>query len=218
MIDRNFLDNILDSHTIQKHSEYRPMENPPKKLLEQVSDVIRLKHYSYKTEKSYINWIKRYILFHNKRHPREMGGKEIEEFLTYLAVEENVAASTQNQALSAVLFLYKEVLKQELDLQVDAVRAKRSRYVPTVLTKEEVLAIINHLSGVHQLIVKLLYGTGLRQTECLQLRVKDIDFAQNQVIVRDGKGMESRVTMSPISLAEELKFHLEIVKRFSAIC
>ena len=103
------------------------MEKPPKKLLEQVRDVIRLKHYSYKTEKSYINWIKRYILFHNKRHPREMGGKEIEEFLTHLAVEENVAASTQNQALSAILFLYKEVLKQDLDLQVDAVRAKRSR-------------------------------------------------------------------------------------------
>lgn len=140
-----------------------------------------------------------------------MGGKEIEEFLTYLAVEENVAASTQNQALSAILFLYKEVLKQELDLQVDAVRAKRIRYVPTVLTKEEVLPFINHLSGVHQLIVKLLYGTGLRQTECLQLRVKDIDFAQKQVIVRDGKGIESRVTMLPTSLAEELKFHLEIV-------
>ena len=134
-----------------------------------------------------------------------MGGKEIEEFLTHLAVEENVASSTQNQALSAVLFLYKEVLKQELDLKVDAVRAKRSRYVPTVLTREEVLAIINHLSGVHQLIVKFLYGTGLRQTECLQLRVKDIDFAQNQVIVRDGKGMESRVTVLPISLAIVLR-------------
>ncbi|GAB4227049.1 MAG: hypothetical protein Kow0049_06830 [Stanieria sp.] len=110
------------------------MEKPTKKLLEQVSDVIRLKHYSYKTEKSYVNWIKRYILFHNKRHPREMSGREIEEFLTHLAVEENVAASTQNQALNAILFLYKEVLKQELDLQVDAVRAKRSRYLPTVLT------------------------------------------------------------------------------------
>lgn len=142
-----------------------------------------------------------------------MAGKEIEEFLTYLAVHENVAASTQNQALSAILFLYKEVLRQELDLQVDSVRAKRSRYVPTVLTKEEVLAIINYLTGVHQLIVKLLYGTGLRQTECLQLRVKDVDFLQKQVIVRNAKGMESRVTMLPISLIEELKFHLEIVKR-----
>jgi integron integrase len=213
MIAGIFLDNIPHSHIIQKSSEYRPMEKPPKKLFEQVRDIIRVKHYSYKTEKSYISWIKRYILFHNKRHPREMGGKEIEEFLTYLAIQENVAASTQNQALSAILFLYKEVLRQDLDLQVDAVRAKRSRYVPTVLTREEVLSIINHLSGVHQLIVKLLYGTGLRQTECLQLRVKDIDFAQKQVIVRDGKGMESRVTMLPTSLAEELSFHLEIVKR-----
>lgn len=213
MIAGIFLDNIPNSRTIQKYSEYCPMEKPPKKLLEQVRDIIRVKHYSYKTEKSYISWIKRYILFHDKRHPREMGGKEIEEFLTYLAVEENVAASTQNQALSAILFLYREVLRQDLDLQVDAVRAKRSRYVPTVLTREEALSIINHLSGVHQLIVKLLYGTGLRQAECLQLRVKDIDFAQKQVIVRDGKGMESRVTMLPTSLAEELRFHLEIVKR-----
>jgi integron integrase len=189
------------------------VEKPPKKLLEQVSDVIRLKHYSYKTEKSYVNWIKRYIIFHDKRHPQEMGGREIEEFLTHLAVEENVAASTQNQALNAILFLYKEVLKQELDLQVDAVRAKRSRYLPTVLTKEEVLAIIDNLSGVYQLVVKLLYGTGLRQTECLQLRVKDLDFAQKQLIVRDAKGMESRVTMLPTSLIEELQFHLQIVKR-----
>jgi integrase len=116
-----------------------------------------------------------------------MGGSEIEEFLTHLAVKENVAASTQNQALNAILFLYKEVLKQELDLHVDAVRAKRSRYLPTVLTKKEVLAIINNLSGVYQLVVKLLYGTGLRQTECLQLRVKDLDFAQQQLTIRDTK-------------------------------
>lgn len=189
------------------------MEKPPKKLLEQVSNIIRIKHYSYKTEKSYVNWIKRYIIFHDKRHPKEMGGREIEEFLTHLAVKENVAASTQNQALNAILFLYKEVLQQELDLRVDAVRAKRSRYLPTVLTKEEVLAIINNLSGVYQLVVKILYGTGLRQTECLQLRVKDLDFAQKQLIVRDAKGRESRVTMLPTSLIEELQFHLQIVKR-----
>jgi integron integrase len=195
---------ILDIITVDK---------PPKKLLEQVRDIIRIKHYSYKTEKSYLSWIKRYILFHNKRHPREMGAQEIEDFLTYLAVKENVAASTQNQALSAVLFLYKEVLRQELDLQVDAVRAKQSRYIPTVLSREEVLEIINNLSGVYQLLVKLLYGTGLRQTECLQLRVKDLDFAQRQVVVRDGKGMESRVTMLPASLIEDLRFHLQLVKR-----
>jgi integron integrase len=202
-----------NKYNIKNFSGYHSVEKPPKKLLEQVSDIIRLKHYSYKTEKSYINWIKRYIIFHGKRHPREMGGKEIEEFLTHLAVEENVAASTQNQALNAILFLYKEVLKQELDLKVDAVRAKRSKYLPTVLTKEEVLAIINNLSGVYQLVVKLLYGTGLRQTECLQLRVKDLDFAQQQLTIRDTKGMESRVTMLPTSLIEELQLHLQIVKR-----
>jgi len=202
-----------DKYTIKNFSGYHSVEKRPKKLLEQVSDVIWIKHYSYKTEKSYIGWIKRYILFHNKRHPKEMGSAEIEAFLTHLAVEENVAASTQNQALNAILFLYREVIKQELDLQVDAVRAKRSRYIPTVLTKEEVLAIINNLSGVYQLLVKLLYGTGLRQTECLQLHVKDIDFAQKQVIAKDGKGMESRGTMLPTSLIEELQFNLQIVKR-----
>jgi integrase len=141
-----------------------------------------------------------------------MGSKEIEEFLTHLAVNENVAASMQNQALHAVLFLYKEVLKQDLDLKVDAVRAKKSKYLLTVLTEDEVLAIIQKLSGVHQLLIKLLYGTGLRLTEGLSLRVKDVDFAQNQIIVRDTKGNESRVTMLPESIAGELKIHLQSVK------
>jgi site-specific recombinase XerD len=122
--------------------------------------VIRVKHYSYKTEQSYVNSIVRYILYHNKRHPQEMGSKEIEEFLTHLAVERNVAASTQNQALQAILFLYREVLRQELDLKVDAVRAKRSKYLPTVLSKEEVLVIIGNLQGTYQLVAKMLYGTG----------------------------------------------------------
>ncbi len=188
------------------------IEPPPKKLLDQVRDVIRVKHYSYKTEKSYVNWIKRYILHHNKRHPQEMGSKEIEEFLTYLAVEQNVAASTQNQALHAILFLYKDVLRQELDLNVDAVRAKRSRYLPTVLSKEEVLAVIGNLPGTYQLVAKMLYGTGLRLTEVLQLRIKDIDFAHCQIVVRDTKGMESRVTMLPNSIAEDLKVHLQKVR------
>jgi len=188
------------------------MEQRPKKLLEQVQDVIRLKHYSYQTEKTYIYWIRRYILFHNKRHPKDMGSAEIEGFLTHLAVHENVAASTQNQALHAVLFLYREVLKQDLDLKVDALRAKKSKYLPTVLTKDEVFAIIQQLSGVHQLLIKLLYGTGLRLNEGLSLRVKDIDFAQNQITVRDPKGNESRVTMLPESIAEELKIHLQGVK------
>ena len=188
------------------------MEQRPKKLIEQVRDAIRLKHYSYQTEKTYVYWIKRYIFFHNKRHPKDMGGKEIEAFLTDLAVNQKVAASTQNQALHALLFLYKEVLRQELDLKVDAVRAKKTKYLPTVLTKEEVVAIIQQLSGVHQLLIKLLYGTGLRLSEGLSLRVKDVDFAQQQIIVRDTKGNESRVTMLPESIAEELKIHLQSVK------
>jgi integron integrase len=188
------------------------MEQRPKKLIEQLQDVIRLKHYSYQTEKTYIHWIKRYILFHNKQHPKDMGGKEIEAFLTDLAVNQKVAASTQNQALHAILFLYKEVLRQELDLKVNAVRAKKTKYLPTVLTKEQVVAIVQQLSGIHQLLIKLLYGTGLRLSEGLNLRVKDIDFAQQQIIVRDAKGNESRVTMLPESIAEELKIHLQSVK------
>lgn len=188
------------------------MSQRPKKLLEQVQDVIRLKHYSYQTEKTYIYWIRRYIFFHDKRHPKDMGSNEIEAFLTDLAVNQKVAASTQNQALHAVLFLYKKVLKQDLDLKVNAVRAKKSKYLPTVLTRDEVFLIIKQLSGVYQLLIKLLYGTGLRLSEGLSLRVKDVDFAQRQIIVRDTKGNESRVTMIPDSLAEELKIHLQGVK------
>ena len=155
------------------------MQSKPRTLLEAVRDAIRIKHYSYRTEKSYVNWIKRYIRFHNWQHPRELGGPEIEAFLTHLAVTEKVAASTQNQALSALLFLYRTVLQLDLDLNLDAVRAKRSQYVPTVLSKEEVRAVIQQLSGVYRLVVQLLYGCGFRQIECLRLRVKDIDFAQH---------------------------------------
>lgn len=140
-------------------SEYHFMEKPPKKLLEQVSDVIRLKHYSCKTEKSYVNWIKHYIIFHGKRHPREMGEREIEEFLTHLAVDKNIAAYTQNQALNAI-FLYKAVLKQELELQVDAVRAKRSKYLPTVLTKEDELRFhLQIVKRLHQQDLSKGYGS-----------------------------------------------------------
>ncbi|WP_156815354.1 integron integrase [Pseudanabaena sp. PCC 6802] len=187
-------------------------EPPPKKLLDRVRDAIRVKHYSYQTEKSYVQWIRRYILFHNKRHPSEMGGNEINAFLTHLAVVENVAASTQNQALSAILFLYREVLQQELDLNLDAVRAKRPRRLPTVLTIEEVREVLQNMDGVCQLVAKLLYGSGLRVNEALGLRVKDIDFAQKQLQIRDCKGMESRITMLPDSLVESLQDHLHSVK------
>lgn len=189
------------------------MESRPKKLLDQVRDAIRLKHYSYRTEQSYVAWVRRYILFHNKRHPNEMGHAEVEAFLTYLAVDGQVSASTQNQALSALLFLYRYVLQQELDGPLDAVRAKRSRYLPTVLSKDEVRVVLQRVSGVHGLVLKMLYGSGLRLTEGLHLRVKDVDFAQRQIVVRDAKGHESRVTMLPTSLIEPLQVHLQQVKQ-----
>lgn len=189
------------------------MELRPKKLLDQVRDAIRLKHYSYRTEQSYVAWIRRYILFHNKQHPKDMGVAEIEAFLSHLAVSEQVSASTQNQALCALLFLYKYVLKQPITESLDAVRAKKSRYLPTVLTKAEIRSVIQHLSGVYQLFIQLLYGSGLRLSEGLRLRVKDIDFAQRQIVVRDVKGNEGRVTMLPASLIEPLQKHLQRVRQ-----
>ena len=168
------------------------MEQRPKKLLDQVRDVIRLKHYSIRTEQAYVDWIKRYILFHNRRHPNEMGSQEIEAFLTYLAVERNVAASTQNQALSALLFLYRYVLQKDLDGPIDSVRAKKPKRLPTVLTKQETFKVIGYLTGTQQLMAKLLYGSGLRLLECVRLRVKDVDFAQRQIVVRDAKGHKDR--------------------------
>ena len=154
-----------------------PSKKPPeKRLLDQVRDAIRTKHYSIRTEEAYVNWVRRFILYHGKRHPKEMGGPEIEAFLTHLAVEGHVSASTQNQALSALLFLYRIVLHQELDYPIDSVRAKPSQHLPEVLTKDEARQVIAQLSGIYQLQAKLLYGSGLRLLECLRLRVKDLDF------------------------------------------
>jgi integron integrase len=184
-----------------------------KKLLDQVRDVIRLKHYSIRTEEAYVDWIKRFILFHNKRHPKELGSPEIEAFLTHLAVEGHVAASTQNQALAALLFLYRDVLRQELADPINAMRAKESQHLPAVLTKDEARRVIAQLSGIYQLQARLLYGAGLRLLECLRLRVKDVDFERRAIIVRDTKGDEDRVTMLPDSVVEPLKEHLQRVKR-----
>jgi hypothetical protein len=158
------------------------MEPRPKKLLDQVRDALRLKHYSIRTENSYVDWIRRYILFHGKRHPNEMGTAEVEAFLTHLAVKGNVAAPTQNQALSALLFLYRDMLHKDLG-PIDALRAKKPKRLPTVLTKEEVRRVLGHLSGTHQLMAKLLYGSGLRLMKCLRLRVKDIDFLPDAIVV-----------------------------------
>jgi len=188
------------------------MEPRPKKLLDQLRDAIRLKHYAYRTDEIVRSVARRYILFHDKRHPNEMGRVEIEAFLTHLAVQEQVAASTQNQALNAILFLYREVLKLEVS-EVNAMRAKRTQYLPTVLTKAEAREVIQNVCGVQQLVVKLLYGGGLRLCEGLRLRVKDVDFAQHQILVRDGKGSKSRVTMLPASVTAELHDHLVSVKR-----
>lgn len=189
------------------------MDTRPRKLLDQVRDAIRVKHYSPRTEDSYVQWIKRFILFHNKRHPREMNRTEITAFLTNLAVHEKVAASTQTQALSALLFLYREVLKIELEPGLDLIRAQKPQRLPTVLTKSEVLSVIDKMSGVTQLMARLLYGTGLRVSECVQLRVKDIDFAQRQILIRAAKGMKDRVTVLPETLIKPLHDHLATVKR-----
>jgi integron integrase len=182
------------------------------KLLDQVRQAIRLKNYSYRTEKAYVRWIKRYILFHQKQHPAEMGPDQVEAFLTHLAVEGNVAASTQNQALSALLFLYNEVLKQPLG-QVDVTWAKKPVRLPVVLTRQEVQVVINNLSGIPLLVVQLLYGGGLRLTECLRLRVQDVDFGQKLVVVRDGKGQKDRTTTLPDSIIPFLQTHLQEVKQ-----
>ena len=186
---------------------------PPRKLLDQVRDALRVKHYAYRTEESYIQWIRRYILFHNKRHPKEMAEPEIQAFLTHLAVEGTVAASTQNQALSALLFLYRHVLHQPLTDSIDAVRARQSKHLPTVLTPEETHQLLAHLQGTHQLLAKLLYGAGLRVNEGLRLRVKDIDFAQNQLIIRDAKGNRDRLTILPQSLVPQIQAHLVQVQQ-----
>jgi len=182
------------------------------RLLDQVRNALRLKHYSMRTEETYVGWIKRYIFFHNKRHSKDMGDEEIKSFLTNLAVNRNVAASTQNQAFNALLFLYREVLKQEFGDISGVVRAKKPRRLPVVFTKEEVRAIIDQLDGSKWLMAQLMYGAGLRVMECMRLRIKNIDFSYQQITVRDGKGGNGRVNMLPGITVEHLKRHLEKVK------
>jgi integron integrase len=182
------------------------------KLLDQVRGKIRLKHYSLRTEQAYSDWIRRFIRFHGTRHPREMGAAEVEAFLTHLAVDGKVAASTQNQAKSALLFLYKEVLESELPWLDNVEQAKAPKRLPVVLTRAEVQALLTRLDGTHWLMASLLYGAGLRLMECLRLRVKDVDFSRKEILVRDGKGFKDRVTMLPVALVEPLRTHLERVR------
>ena len=182
------------------------------RLLEQVRARIRVKHYSLRTEQAYTDWIRRFIRHFGKKHPRDMGAKEVEEFLSHLAVAGRVSASTQNQAKSALLFLYKEVLEAELAWLDQVASAKTSRRLPVVLTPSEVMSMLSRLDGSHALIAGLLYGTGLRIMEGLRLRVKDVDFERGEILVRDGKGGKDRVTMLPAIISSALCAHLERVR------
>ncbi|AOU96632.1 integrase [Acidihalobacter yilgarnensis] len=186
--------------------------NSKPKLLDQVRERLRTLHYSIRTEAVYVDWARRYILFHGKRHPRELGAAEIEAFLSHLAVEGRVSASTQNQAKSALLFLYREVLGIKLPWLDGVTSAKRGERLPVVLTKREVEAVLGRLIGIHSLLARLLYGTGMRLMEGIRLRVKDVDFERGEIVVREGKGNKDRVTMLPTRLADELRAHLAQVK------
>ena len=191
--------------------KFRPDANL--KLMDQVKQVLRYHHYSYKTEQAYCNWILRYIkFFKSEKHPREMGKKEIEQFLSHLASNKNVAAATQRQALNALIFLYKNVLDIPIDEALEHSRSKRHPRLPVVLTQPEVKLILDFMQGIHLLMAKLLYGSGLRLMECIRLRVGDLDFEKEKLYVRDGKGGKERVTLFPKSVHEVLRVHLQKVK------
>jgi len=194
---------------LRKKTEALVIRNP--KLLDLIRGELKTNHYSRKTEEAYIGWIKRYILFHNKRHPAEMGAEEVKQFLNHLAVEKQVSASTQNQALCSILFLYKTVLRKNLGWMENLVKAQRSKRIPVVFTQSEVREVFKHLEGVVKLICSLLYGSGLRLGEALNLRIKDINFDMHQIIVREAKGDKDRITTLPKSIVPELKQHLNRV-------
>jgi integron integrase len=186
-----------------KHGVHAP------RLLDEVKARIRAKHYSLRTEQAYIQWIKRFIYFHNKRHPKDMGAVDVERFLSSLAIDNHVSASTQNQALAALLFLYREVLNVDLPWLDGLTRAKQRERVPVVLSQDEVRHVFQHLEGIHLLMAQLLYGSGMRLMECLRLRIKDIDFSRREITVREGKGGKDRITMLPDALIAPLHVQFE---------
>lgn len=188
--------------------ENTPSSAHSPKLLDQLRDKLRVKHYSIRTETQYLQWVKRFILYHGKRHPREMGAEEVEAFLTHLATAGQVSASTQNQAVSALLFLYREILGIQLPWLDNVIRAKKPQRLPTVLSKNEVSRVLERMDGNYGLMARLLYGTGMRLMECCRLRVKDIDFDRAEIMIRDGKGAKDRVTMLPDALIQPLREHL----------
>lgn len=193
--------------------EHHRQDRAKPKLLDQVRDAIRLKHYSIRTEQSYIEWIRRFIYFHNKQHPADMDASHISSFLTYLAVQRKVTSSTQNQALCALVFLYRHVVKKELGQFDDLVYAKRPSKLPVVFTPDEIKRLMMQLDGTVWVMAQLPYGAGLRLMECIRLRVKDIDFGYKQIVVRDGKGQKDRVTMLPEIIIGPLQRHLSKVKQ-----
>src|SRR5687768_17408790 len=201
--------NIPDSSP----SHNSPSAGKTKKLLDQYSEFLRNRHYSLRTEQTYIGWVRQYILYHNKRHPREMGVKEINDFITHLVNQKTVAASTQNQAISAILFLYRNVLDIKLDEKaLFPIRPTKPKRIPTVLSRDEAKKVIAQMAGIYKIMTELMYGSGLRLMEVMRLRVKDLDFANRQIVVRDGKGENDRVTTFPDVLLEPLRLHLKQVR------
>src|SRR5262245_5076003 len=216
-IDRAFTlwHSVGCGRNITSRTEPLPMPTPATqqpKLLDRLRAACRVRHYSIRTEDAYHDWCERFIRFHGIRHPDTMAEPEVNAFLTHLAVERNVASSTQNQALCALLFLYQHVLGKPLD-ELSIVRANRPKRLPVVLTREEVRLLLGELAGTNRLVAQLLYGSGLRILEALRLRVKDIDFARNEIVVRDGKGFKDRVTMLPAAVKPTLSLHLEGVQQ-----
>jgi len=200
-------------YTLNERISVRAGDNPEKpKLLDQFREALRSRHYSRRTEQTYCQWVKRFIYFHKMRHPAEMGEPEINAFLTHLAVRKKVSASTQNQALCSVLFLYRYILNREIGDLGQVIRARKPKRLPVVMTREEVKAVIIRLKDDKKLMVLLMYGTGLRLMECLRLRVQDIDFGRNEITIRDGKGEKDRRTMLPESIKKSLQDHLLKVK------
>jgi len=200
-------------YTLNESNSVRAADNPEKtKLLDQFREALRTRHYSRRTEQTYCQWVKRFIYFHKMRHPAKMGESEINAFLTHLAVKEKISSSTQTQALSALLFLYRHTLDREIGDLGEIIRARKPKRVPVVMTREEVKAVFSHLTGDKWLMASLIYGAGLRLMECLRLWVQDVDFGRNEITVRDGKGFQDRVTMLPESLKKPLRDHLRKVK------
>jgi integron integrase len=202
-----------DRRPVSQRPSGSPQPARPPKLLDQLRQALRSGHYSRKTEQSYCHWVKRFVRFHNLRHPSKLGEPEINAFLSHLALKRKVSASTQTQALSAILFLYQRVLKRELGHIGDAIRARRPKRLPVVMTRDEARIVLDHLEGQVWLMASLMYGAGLRLMECLRLRVQDVDFAANQIAVRSGKGFKDRVTMLPQAAKQPLMDHLVLVKR-----